>query len=171
MNAMGKRKALDQARNDAVRSYLRRVLAEDFDGNVSAASRALDMSQPALSDFLNSNRGAGLSLIDSIAQLRGVSLDVVLGRAPDATAPLPNKRVVLASPEFAEASQAVRDAFETLERDDGRDQSVVAWAWALLSLVQAERLGTLRSRGGRRMLPEAVEAANDGSDASKPSQS
>lgn len=160
MPDVGKRKALDAVRNEAVRAYLRSVVREDFDGNASATAKALDMSQPALSDLLSGKRGFGLSVIDAIAHLRHVSIDVVLGRAPAPTDRYPNKYPVMASAEFASASETVRGVFVELEPAGG-DKSVVAWSVDLLALVQAERLGQVRSRGGERLLAEPAEQLPD----------
>lgn len=157
-----KRKALDAARNGAVRAYLRRVVAEDFDGNASRAAKALDLSQPALSDLLSGKRGAGLSVIDAVAHLRHVSMDVVLGRAPEPDHPYPNKFPVMASAEYASASEEVQATFAELEPEGG-DKSVVAWSLDLMTLVQAHRLGNVRARpGAQRLLPEpAQQLANN----------
>lgn len=160
MTSVPKRKALDVARNEAARAYLRRVVTEDFEGNASAAAKALDIAQPSLSDLLSGKRGFGLSVIDAIAHLRHVSIDVVLGRAAAPDDKYPNKYPVLASAEFAAAPESVRAAFVELEPAGG-DKSVVAWSSDLLALVQAERLGQLRSRGGQRLAPESEQQLPD----------
>lgn len=160
MSNVAKRKALDAARNEAVRAYLRRVVAEDYDGNASRAAKALDMSQPALSDLLSGKRGFGLSVIDAIAHLRHVSIDVVLGRAPAPDHPYPNKFAVMASIEYQSSAELVRDAFAELEPEGG-DKSVVAWSLDFVALVQAERLGKLRSRGGERLAPQPEQQLPD----------
>lgn len=156
------RKSIDTQRNAAARVYIRSVVDSDFQGNVSAASVAFDVSQSTLSAFLNGGKGAGLTLLDSVANYKSVSLDVVLGRAPapDAADLYPSKRPVIASREFQTASEDVQRAFLDLETDGG-DQSVVGWSRDLLGLMESERLQRLRSRGGKRLLPDASEHRED----------
>lgn len=82
-------KSIDPARNRAAREYTQRVVDEDFDGNVLRASKAFKISQSMLYDFLNNNRGAGLTVLEGVARYRRVSLEVVMGIAPDLSAGRP----------------------------------------------------------------------------------
>lgn len=161
LTQMLSKKSLDAARNDAARAYIRKVIADGFDGNVSRFAEAIDLSQTTLSDFLNGKRGAGLSLLDAVATYRAVSIDVVIGRAPEPTESYPNKHYIRESIEYRDAPESVRHAFDALETDTERDQSVVAWALVFSRLVQAHALlgdEGLRSIGGRRLhAGDAVE--------------
>jgi hypothetical protein len=153
MSPASSRKSLDAERNAVVRTYVKRVVEEDFEGNVSAAAVAFGVTQPTLSDFLNENRGAGIALLDGVARHRNVSIDVVMGRVA-LDDPYPNRAAVMATPEFKAASPAVREAFATLRgATGGADRSVFAWAQVLADLMKADALGLLESGGGRLLTP------------------
>jgi hypothetical protein len=162
LSGVRNRKSLDVQRNNAAREYVRMMVASDFKGNVNAAAIELGVSQSTLSAFLNGDKGAGLTLLDAVANHKSVSLDVVLGRAPapDPNDPYPCKRMVIMSREFQGASEDVQRAFLELESDEG-DQSVVGWSRDFLGLMEADRLGRLRSRGGKRLLSNEPEHAED----------
>lgn len=162
MDAVRSRKSLDIQRNNAAREFVWAVVRSDFKGNVSAASVAFEVSQSTLSAFLNGQRGAGMTLLDSVASYKSVSIDVVLGRAPapDPNEKYPNKRHVILSRDFQQADEGVQRAFLDLESDDG-DQSVVGWSRDFLGLVESDRLNRLRSRGGKRLLTDDSEHSED----------
>lgn len=68
--------------NAAARRYTRALVDDDFAGNVLACAHAIGIAQGTLYDFLKGAKGAGARLLDAVARYRGVSVDVVLGRAP-----------------------------------------------------------------------------------------
>lgn len=143
-----KSKALGTARNQAVRDYVRGIIAEDFKGNATAAARAFNVSQPMIFDFLAERRGAGMKLIDGVAAYRGVTIDVVMGRAGDlridagamASDPCPNRARAVAimrgastfmdEPETWE--QAIKD-IEALKRPVEGDRPITWWLLTISS--------------------------------------
>jgi hypothetical protein len=74
-------KALGPELNDAARKFIKEVVKSDFDNNTSRAAKALHISQSMLYEFLEGKRGAGMKLLSGVAAYRGVSVDVVIGRA------------------------------------------------------------------------------------------
>jgi hypothetical protein len=147
-------KSLDAQRNDAARAYTADLIKRRFDGNVLQASKAIGVSQSALYEFLKGSRGAGMKLLDAVARFDHTTVDQVVGNAPAPSDPYPNRAAVMASPEFKDASPAVREAFATLRgATGGADRSVVAWSRVLDDLVKADALGLLESGGGRLLTP------------------
>jgi hypothetical protein len=82
-------KALDKDQVARVRDLAARLVRERHGGNVSAAARALGVSQAALNDLVTGNRGAGLRLATAIVDYAGVSLDEIIrgGRVPSPSGP------------------------------------------------------------------------------------
>jgi len=75
-------KSLELQSNEAARSYVRDLVARDFKGNVSAASRKLKISQSMLAEFLAGGRGAGMKVLGAVARYSGATVDQILGNAP-----------------------------------------------------------------------------------------
>jgi len=76
-------KSVGAKKNDAARRYVDQLVKDDFGGNVSKTAEAIGISQSMLYDFLHGKRGAGMTLLEGVAQYRRVSIDVVLGNVPD----------------------------------------------------------------------------------------
>jgi hypothetical protein len=83
-----RRKSLDERRNAAARTFVQRLVDERYDGVVTRAAEAWGVSQATLAGFLNpkNRKGAGINVLDAIAEHEGVYLDEILGR------PLPSGR-------------------------------------------------------------------------------
>jgi transcriptional regulator with XRE-family HTH domain len=77
-------KALDIQQNDRAVAKLRHALATQFDGNISAPAKAIGVSGPAISDVLNSKRGAGMKVLRGLARVTGVSVDELVTGRPSA---------------------------------------------------------------------------------------
>jgi transcriptional regulator with XRE-family HTH domain len=133
------RKSLDVERNETVRAVVRRAVAEDYEGNGSAAAKDFGVSQATLSDFLAGHRGAGVALLYGVAKRTGISVDALLGLAPMPTDTMPNRTLVMRSPEFNEAHGDVQSAFISI--DPGEDLSVVGWSLELARLIEWQRRG------------------------------
>lgn len=61
---------------------LRKVIEEKFEGNQTRAAKALDCSQPHLSNILSGKVGPGLNQLMAMRQLTGRSIDALLGLPP-----------------------------------------------------------------------------------------
>lgn len=72
-------KSLSDAKQEAARKFLRRIVVEDFEENQSKAARGLGISQAQISDVLSSRRGLGYSALEILANYRGVSVEEVTG--------------------------------------------------------------------------------------------
>jgi transcriptional regulator with XRE-family HTH domain len=83
-----KNKALDPEQNEGVRRFTQRLVDLGYDGNVSAAAEALGVSQSLLYEFLKGTRGAGMKLLEGLADVTGASLDEVMGRPPPRPKPI-----------------------------------------------------------------------------------
>jgi hypothetical protein len=89
----GVSKSIPSADNEAARAYAQALVEREFEGNVSAAARAIGVTSAALGDFLRGTRGAGMKMLSLIAAYAKVPLETVVGRGmptvrPDGTIPL-----------------------------------------------------------------------------------
>ncbi len=63
--------------------------------------------------------------------------------------PYPNRSLIMQSPEYVAASDAVCDAFLSLRGNEGgKDKTIVQWAIDLNRLIEWERMGLLDTAGG-----------------------
>ena len=78
--SVGRTKSLMAEQTEHVRGLAQKIVAEDFDGNVSRAAKALGISQSTLQILLAQKRGAGQVVLNAIANYRQMTIDSVLGR-------------------------------------------------------------------------------------------
>lgn len=65
--------AIADAKQEASRRFLRRIVVEDFGENQSKAAKGLGISQSQISDVLSGRRGLGYSALEILASYKGVS--------------------------------------------------------------------------------------------------
>jgi len=120
LRSMGS-KSFTASENEAVCSVLRRVLARDFDGNQSAASGRLGVSQSAISQWLGGTRGTGLTLVRALADhLRVDSATVLSGRLDADDEGIPS--------EPSDHREITIDAIEREWRDEGIfEEAIKLW--------------------------------------------
>lgn len=70
-------------RNDTLRALVRAIQRTDFDGNLTAMSKALGLRAGSLSDFLAGHRGAGPKLTDALVVYTRRSHDQILSTGGD----------------------------------------------------------------------------------------
>lgn len=89
LGGMASSKSLTAAQNEHLRGVVRRILTQDFDGNVSRTAKALGVVQSMVSEFLSGARGAGPKMLQGVADYTGQSIDSLYGRTgtPGATRP------------------------------------------------------------------------------------
>lgn len=75
-------RSLSDERNARAREFLRELIDREFEGNISAASRALGITYSALHEVLNGRRGAGMKVLDALKAHTGKSIESILGEAP-----------------------------------------------------------------------------------------
>ena len=73
-------KSLSHEQNEHLRGILKKLVDEEFGGVDTRAAKALGVSQPLVSVFLNGGGGAGPKLIQAIADYTGRSIDDLYGR-------------------------------------------------------------------------------------------
>lgn len=95
-------KALKHEQNERLRQIVRDLVDKDFAGNTTAASRALGVTQPLLSELLAGGRGAGPKLIQGLADYTGRSTDDLYGR-PLLPLPPGGYQTLGQHPDFAKA--------------------------------------------------------------------
>ena len=81
-------KSLSPERADAARAFVERLVNERFGGNVSAAAKAMSISQSLLYEFLNGTRGAGPKLLEAVADYAQVTIDHLIGRSAPSGEPV-----------------------------------------------------------------------------------
>lgn len=102
-------KSLSDAKQEASRRFLRRIVVEDFDENQSKAAKGLGISQSQISDVLSGRRGLGYSALEILASYKGVSVEEVTGgKSGDGESDTPEAR----------AKQAFLLVVEPGDRDD-----------------------------------------------------
>lgn len=70
MSVTGERRGrptIGPQRNDLLRDLASAIVREDFDDNVSRATKALGLSGGTLGDFLRGDKGAGMRVIEGLA--------------------------------------------------------------------------------------------------------
>lgn len=105
---------------EAARAYLQAFVAR-FDGNATAAARALKISQPTVANMLNGKNVIGFPLLEALADYNNESFDVILGRSPVAG------RVVELADRYPNRGRALA-AWRLLGRDEDAAQNVYALA-------------------------------------------
>jgi hypothetical protein len=99
-------KVASVTRIQAMRAFVKRIVATDFAGNVSQAARTLKVPQSQLSDLLN-DRGRGLGLVaaERVADYAGTTIDEVVGRSRGGSDDL---RLLRSHPDWPAAVHAAR---------------------------------------------------------------
>lgn len=132
-------KSLSPERSAAVRARLARIVRDDFGGNVKATAKRLGVAQSQLSLFTAGKTGAGLKLIESLADYERIPLDVVIGRS---YAPAPSSAPLRSLPSWPDAAKIASQMADSKAVDEvggfvpPAPVSVVT-AVALLDLVRA----------------------------------
>lgn len=85
-------KSLPPEQLAATRAFVRALVANDFNGNVSAFSRAVRVSQSQVAALLNEAGGAGPKLLEAVATYAHVPIDAVIGRGGTVVGQLPLSR-------------------------------------------------------------------------------
>lgn len=78
---MASDRALPPEQNEALRRRLRELVAKRYDGTITHAAAALGVSHATISDVLSGKRGVGQKLLDGMANVTGLTIDVLLGRS------------------------------------------------------------------------------------------
>lgn len=89
MRLMPSSKSLTTAQNEHLRGVVRRLVAEDFEGNASRAARSFGITQSLVSEFLSGARGAGPKLVQGVADYTGLTIDALYGRSGTPAPPRP----------------------------------------------------------------------------------
>lgn len=77
---MAKSKALDADTVERVRAQIVAWVSSEHGDNVTAAARALGVTQTALRDVVKGNRGVGAKVLEAFAEATGRSIDGLMGR-------------------------------------------------------------------------------------------
>jgi hypothetical protein len=110
-----------------VRQTVRELVASGFNGNISAAARAIGMTSAGLGDFLRGARGLGAASLVKISAHTGLSLDALVGveaRAASSAVPTPS------SPEAESEIRRSGDAAEPLTGGRGTPLSDGPNCWS-----------------------------------------
>lgn len=89
MSVTGERRGrptIGPQRNDLLRDLARAIVREDFDDNVSRATKALGLSGGTLGDFLRGDKGAGMRVIEGPAAHTGRTIDQLMASGGDLAA-------------------------------------------------------------------------------------
>ena len=78
---MASDRALPPKQNEELRRRLRELIATKYDGTLTHAAKALGVSHATLSDVISGKRGVGQKLMNGMANVTGVTVDVLLGRS------------------------------------------------------------------------------------------
>lgn len=78
-----------------LRAMLRRIIDDDFKGNMSAAARSLKISQSMMYEMVSGGRGGGMKSVMAVANFRRVSVEEVLGGARSSTDRYPNRAIAV----------------------------------------------------------------------------
>lgn len=108
-------KSLSPERSAAVRARLARIVRDDFRGNVKATAKRLGVAQSQLALFTAAKTGAGLKLIEAIADYERIPLDVVIGRS---YAPALGAAPLRALPSWPEAAKIASQMASPKDVDD-----------------------------------------------------
>lgn len=73
-------RALSPEVNARLRQRIRDLIASRYGGTARDAARALGVSHATISDVLSGNRGVGHKLLSGLADVTGLSIDVLMGR-------------------------------------------------------------------------------------------
>lgn len=75
---------LTEKQNEKLRSELLALIAEKYDGNVSAFATKIKRAQPTISNFLNGKSGMSLATVKRVAQYHaGVTVESLIGPEED----------------------------------------------------------------------------------------
>lgn len=85
MLAFVRNKAIDPARNEALRAFVASYIETELGGNRAAAAKAFDVAPSMISEFLAGTRGAGMKFLHGIAARTGKSIDELTGRSGPTT--------------------------------------------------------------------------------------
>lgn len=102
---MSKSKALDPATVERVRGEIAAWVNDEHGENVTAAARALGVTQTALRDVVKGNRGVGAKVLEAFAEATGRSIDGLLGRSATEDA---NEPAWGSLPGYRESERALR---------------------------------------------------------------
>ena len=72
-----------EEKNEILRQTVRAIRDRDFDGNLTATAKALDLTTMSLSHLVNNGRGAGAKTIDALSLYLRRSLDQILAANGD----------------------------------------------------------------------------------------
>ena len=72
-----------EEKNEILRQTVRAIRDKDFDGNLTATAKALDLTTMSLSHLVNNGRGAGAKTIDALSLYLRRSLDQILAANGD----------------------------------------------------------------------------------------
>jgi hypothetical protein len=70
-------------RNGVLRILVKAIVQKDYDGNLTATARALNLSTSALSGFVSGSRGAGPKLMDALVVYLRRTQDQILASGGD----------------------------------------------------------------------------------------
>lgn len=105
---------------EAARAYLASFVRR-FDGNATAAAKALGVSQPTVTNILNGRNVIGFPVLEALAAHERVPFDVILGRAA------PTEPVVELQDRYPNRARALA-AWRLLGRDAEAAEGVAALA-------------------------------------------
>ncbi len=77
-------KGLSPKRLEHAKAFVQAIVDRDFGKNVNAAAKAFGISQPQLADLLGDRGGAGIKLLEAVADYEHVMIDHVIGRSAPA---------------------------------------------------------------------------------------
>lgn len=82
IQVMAKRKGSDPQEVARVRGLLDEIVDGRFNGNETAAAKALDVTQATVNFVRNNKRAPGLDLLDGMAAVTGRAIDDIRGKRP-----------------------------------------------------------------------------------------
>jgi transcriptional regulator with XRE-family HTH domain len=131
-------------RGAALRAFVQELVAKRYDGNITHAAKAMGISHPYLSQYLNKRTGAGRKLTRALSTLTGQSLDELERLAADDGDHEPPAEVLTAMsatqpqapPELPAKHDRPSVISRAAERRPGEAWSLEGWDSALISAVR-----------------------------------
>jgi hypothetical protein len=132
---MPRTKSLSLDRREATKKFVKKIVDERFGGNRSAAAKAFGVSQSMLHEVLEGTRGAGITVLESVADFARCSIDEVMGRKV---------------PGVSGTLRAVRPD----EAEDESPERAAAVAFARANDISEEAIRQVQAQAVRALTPE-----------------
>jgi hypothetical protein len=153
-------------RRARVAAYVRDRLYAELEaaprGRARSLAKEIGFTTAHIANVKNGRAEAGDDFVRAIAahwkmepsEVEAEALKRPAEPARPRTEPYPAHTIVAASPEFANASDAVKEAFTSLRGRHGAGElSVVQWSLVLDGMIRRDELGVLETGGGKKLTP------------------